>query len=98
MKVDVTQYIKPNGRQVSRTVEIDDKCKGNYAAILSCHARLTVEQLITEQVSQAVECEDFDFDIILTSGADGDENKTAMETMILRFDKDECIKQQAMMD
>ncbi len=40
-----------------------------------------------------MECSEFDFDIVLTSGQDLDANKQALEKMIMRFDKDECLKQ-----
>lgn len=94
MKVSVTQYMRPNGRQVTHELEISDECKTQYAAIGECTARLTGEQLMSGVVSQVIECEDFDFDIILTPGLDLEENIRALETLILRFEKERCQSMQ----
>lgn len=87
MLVKVTQYMRPNGRQVEQELEIDDKCRDKYEKILDSGARLTAEQLMTGRVSQTIETDDGDFDIILTKGHDFEENRIALETMILRFDE-----------
>ncbi len=88
MKVEVTQYMRPNGRRVSRVLDIDDACREKFQQIIDNDARLTYEQLMTSQASQAIETNDGDFDITLTKGTDLDENKKALEDMILRFDLD----------
>lgn len=87
MKVQVTQFMRPNGRQVLHELEIDDNCKEKYEEIVECGARLTGEQLRTGEVSQTIETVDGDFEIILTKGSDLAENKKALEKIILRFDK-----------
>ena len=92
MIAEVIEFVLPNGSQVPHTIELNDKCQSSYDAILACGARLTCEALMTGVVSQTVECSEFDFDIILTNGHDLDENKQALEKMIMRFDKDECLK------
>ena len=94
MIVEVTQYYRPNGRQVVHELEVSETCEGQYQSILECNARLTAEQLMTGTVSQAIECEDFDYDIILTKGSDFAENARAMEELILRFNTDDCVKRQ----
>ena len=93
MIVEVTEFVLPHGRQVVHNIEISDKCQSSYDAILSCNAKLTCEALRTCEVSQTIDCGEFDFDIILTSGRDLDENEQALEKMIMRFDKDECLRQ-----
>ena len=95
MIIEVTQYMRPCGRQVQHQLEISDDCKEKYQDILDCSVRLTAEQLITGVVSQTISTSDFDFDICLTKGEDLQENKEALEKMILRFDKVACKKQQA---
>ena len=98
MKVNVTQFMRPNGRQVLRELEISDGCISQYKAIGECKARLTAEQLMSGEVSQTIECENFDYDIILTPGSDFDENKCALEKLILRFDKESCQAMQENQD
>ena len=90
MKVNVTQYYRPYGWQETHEIEIRDECAEHYQQIGECGARLTAEQLMTGVVSQAIECEEFDFDMILTPGSDFEQNKRALETLILRFDKEKC--------
>ncbi len=87
MTASVTQFMRPNGRQVEHSLEISDDCKDKYQEIIGCGLRLTAEQLGNGTVSQTIEADDFDFDICLTKGSDLDENKKALEQMILRFDK-----------
>ena len=94
MKVKVMQFQLPDGRQKELEIEIDDKCEAKYQDILSSGSRLTVEALTTGEVSQTIECSEFDYDITLTPGSDFEQNKTALEEMILRFDKDMCLLQQ----
>ena len=87
MIIDVTEFQLPNGRQVHRKLEVDDECEGKYKELVGCGCRLTAEALRTGEVSQCIEGSDFDFDIILTSGDDLEENKKKLEEMIMRFDK-----------
>ncbi len=93
MTVTVTQFMRPDGRQVKRELEISDEYKEKYEEILSCDARLTAERLIDGTVSQTIECGNFDFAFAITTGKDFNENKQALEKMILQFDRIKCIKQ-----
>ncbi len=97
MIVEVTQFMRPNGRQVQHELEISDECKGKYQEIRDLGLRLTGEQLRTGEVSQTIEAEDFDFDICITPGSDLQENKEKLQEMILRFDKAEYLKQQTLL-
>ena len=92
MKVKIMQFIPPNGRQLQLQIQIDDKCADKYADILACSARLTIELLMTDEISQTIECSDFDFDITITKPLEP--NKAALEEMIMRFNKGECLRQQ----
>jgi hypothetical protein len=91
--VDVVQFMRPNGRQVPHQLDVDDNCEAKYKELTGLGLRLTCEQLMNGTVSQTIECPDFDFDIILTNGADLTENKEALEKLILRFDAVEYHKQ-----
>lgn len=93
MIVKVTQYMRPDGRQVEHELKIDNECKEKYQQILDCGARLTCEELRTLEISQTIECSDFDFDIVITKGGKLTKNKEVLEKMILRFDKVKCLKQ-----
>jgi len=88
MIVQVTQFMRPNGRQVQHELKVDDKCKEKYQEIVGCDARLTGEQLMSGVVSQTIETVNGDFDLVLTNGSDLAENKRALEKMVLDFDKD----------
>ncbi len=87
MKVKVTQYFRPDGRQRTLELDVGDECKEKYEQITKSGCRLTCEQLMSGAVSQAIEHEHGDYDLILTKGADLTKNKEALVTMILRFDK-----------
>lgn len=89
MIAKVTQYYRPDGRQVDHEITLKDDCKEKYDQIMTV-GRLTCEQLMTGMVSQAVECEDFDFDIILSDGKSLLKNKESLEKLILRFDLAKC--------
>ncbi len=91
MLVDVTQYYRPDGRQVTHQLEVSDNCQTKYDELTKL-GRLTAEQLMNGSVSQTIECDDFDYDIIITGGADMEKNKEACEKLILRFDKDKCLE------
>lgn len=91
MIVKVTQYMRPNGRQVEHELVINDACKEKYEEMKDCGFRLAAEQLMPGTVSQTVEGSGFDFDIIITDGSDLQENKQKLEEMILRFDKDAAL-------
>ncbi len=85
--VEVTQFMRPDGQQVQHALEIDSGCTDKYKEITEYGLRLTCEQLMSGKVSQTIESPDFDFDITLTNGDNLEENKKALERMILRFDK-----------
>ncbi len=93
--VDVIQFMRPDGQQVPHQLEIDDTCEPKYKELIACGLRLTCEQLMSGKVSQTIESPDFDFDISLTNGDDLNENKKALERLILRFDKDAFHKMDA---
>ena len=92
MKIQVTQFMRPNGRQVQQQLDVNDSCEEKYKELTECGARLTGEQLMNGQVSQCIETEYGDFDIVITKGSDFAQNKKALEDMILRFDKEDCEK------
>lgn len=75
MIVEVTQFMRPNGRQVQHNLEIDDNCKESYDQLTKCGARLTGEQLMSGFVSQCIETKDGDFAMTLTNGRDLSKNK-----------------------
>lgn len=92
MIVEVTQYMRPDGRKRRHQLEVRDECASKYQDILDSGCRLAAEQLITKEVSQTIECDDFDFAITITDGKSFEGNKAALEAMILDFDK-ACFEQ-----
>ena len=93
MLVPVTQFMRPNGRRKELAIEIKDECKEKYDELYECGATLTAEQLMTGVVSQTITLDNFNFDIILTPGSSLEGNKEALEEMILRFNKKDCLMQ-----
>lgn len=79
MKVEITQFMRPNGLKKIHEIEISDECEEKYKEILACNARLTAEQLMNGVVSQAIECTDFDYDLELTPGNDFEQNKKLLK-------------------
>ena len=85
MIVSITQSL--NGRQQESRCEIDDSLAPQVEAIKACGLRLTVEELMTGMVSQAIEHEEADYDIeIGLNGPGEDSPKNCLERMIRRFD------------
>jgi len=97
MKVSLTQFLLPDGRQriVETTIHdrlagqvaaIHDRLAGQVAAIEECGARLTAEMLTTGEVSMTVEHPKWgDFDIEVVNN--GPEVPIALERLIERFEK-----------
>lgn len=72
MKVNVMQFVLPNGRQVPVTIELPGDLTGQYATMKSCGARLTAEVLTTGEVSLCIEHPEYgDFDArVVPTGPD----------------------------
>lgn len=90
MLVNITQFMRPDGRQVPNSCEISDALELQYKAILANECKLTAEVLMTGHVSQAIEYEDGDFDIEICSN-EPDAPKAALEKLIGRFKGDEFL-------
>lgn len=81
MKVDVTQFLLPNGEQRKRIWELPGVIPEQVEKIRSCGARLTAEVLTTGEVSVCIEDEDIgdDFDIrVIPNGPAVPEATTTM--------------------
>jgi len=86
MKVSLTQFLLPDGRQRIVETTIHDRLAGQVAAIEECGARLTAEMLTTGEVSMTVEHPKWgDFDIEVVNN--GPEVPIALERLIERFEK-----------
>lgn len=85
LTVSMTQFKVPDGREVSVTCDVADDLAANYQQLLDEGGRLTCEVLTTGGVSIAIESESGDFDIIVCAN-EPNTTKTALETIIRRFD------------
>lgn len=85
MDIQITQYMRPDGRQEVRTTPIRDDLADQYDKIRRCGANLTAEVLMTGEVSLCIadsKVED-DFDIRVV--ANGPAVTQAWESMIGGF-------------
>jgi hypothetical protein len=92
MKIQITQFIPPNGRKEEVTTEVSDECKPQYEAILRNGLRLTAELLrMHNTVSCCIENLKYgDFDISLT--VNGPQVQTGLEEMLKRFDEQHYLR------
>jgi hypothetical protein len=94
MKVEVTEFVRPNGERRIHSVDVADDCAVGYEALRRKGCRLTAEYLMTGAVSQTVEHEEGDFLIEVTFKHE--ENIPALEKMLREFDGarfDEWLKE-----
>lgn len=84
MKVEITQFIAPDGEQRQRFAEVPDDCAVGYEALRRKGCRLTAEVIIGGHVSQTVEHEEGDFLIEVTPN--GPEVTQALIKMLREFD------------
>jgi hypothetical protein len=88
VKVLLTQFMRPSGREVPVSAEIDDTLADKVSIIRSYKCRFTCEVLTTNQVSIAIEHEEGDFTIELASNAPNAPTQ-ALEKLIREFKPDE---------
>ena len=79
--VDVTEYIRPNGRRMQQIAEVDDVYKPNYDLLCSHGLNLSAELLRNGIVSLTIESDDDDLNIELCS-VRPDEIKKALEKLL----------------
>lgn len=88
MKVNITQFMRPDGRRVQRTVEVPDELKEQYELLLSCGCELTCEQLMSHRAVQYISNDNGDFATVTTPAGDLEAARLALLQMIKAFDKD----------
>ena len=92
MIAEVLQYLRPDGRQVTRRVTIPDGCQKQYDLIHWCGCKLTCEQFMDERAAQYISNGDGDFDCVITAARSPWAAVNALVKMIKAFDKDEFEK------
>lgn len=86
MKIQITQFWRPDGRRTQESTTVSDEFNDAYCAMIEEGARFTAEVLMNGLVSQCIEYPDFgDFDIEIVQN-DLTEVKKALEDMLRRFD------------
>lgn len=85
MKIQITQFIRPDGRQRGIAFDLRDDLRPQMELIEACDCRITAEQLQTLEAVSYVSHKEGDFDLIIS--ACGKEAEEALENMIRRFDK-----------
>lgn len=83
MMIQVTQFMRPDGRQVPQTTNISNECQSRYEAILESKCRLTAEVLTDGKISLCIESKWGDYDMKLVSN--GPEIITTIEAMLQNF-------------
>lgn len=87
MRVEVTQFIRPNARQVVKTTEISDSAADGYAAMKEAGGRLTAE-CIYGIVSLTVEKPGVN-DYLMELVRDGPSVEKAIARMLKNFNRAE---------
>jgi len=80
-EVKFTQFLRPNGKQVSVNIQLPDEISEMADYIYSMDGRLTVEELMTGNVSLA--CEYGERDISIRLGVNGPQVITKAQEMIV---------------
>lgn len=87
MRVNVIQFLRPNGRQVSQTTEISDDAAEGYAAMKEAGGRLTAE-CIGPNVSLCIEKPGIN-DYLQEVVKNGPAVPEAIAKMLMEFDRAE---------
>jgi hypothetical protein len=94
MRVDLIQFLRPNGNTRAAWCEVSDELKPQYEALRENGCRITCEELSDGNVSIAIEHAKGDFDIELCANKPHDP-KAALERLIGRFDQAKFDKWEA---
>lgn len=92
MVAQVIQYLRPNGRQVTRRVVIPDDCQKQYDLVHACGCRLTCEQMMNGRAVQYISNDNGDFDVVTTAAGAKWAALKALIKMIEAFDKEKFEK------
>lgn len=85
MKIDVTQYLRPNGNERQLKVEIPDELKEKYLLIIKSGCSITSEAMPScNMVAQYISHPEGDFCIEMSSP--GEKATEALHKMIEKFD------------
>jgi len=55
IEIEVTQFMRPSGRQRIMRTTVPEKCLGSYELMKKVGARLTAEELHTNEISLTIE-------------------------------------------
>ena len=87
MIVQVTQFIRPNGRQEPYTTEVSDECAVGYETMQRNKCRLTAEIIFGDMVSLCIEHEFGDYRMRLMPN--GPQVQAELTDMLKSFDEAE---------
>lgn len=92
MKVNVIQFIRPDGKQVMQETDLSDDLKDKYELVRRSGLHFTAEAigngLVTLCLDHPVLEDDYDMEIV----SNGPGVQSAMETMLGRFSEEEFGK------
>lgn len=84
MTLTVTQFMRPDGRRKTISLEIPDDYKSKVAELQACECEITCEQMMNGQATQYISHNEGDFAIVSSNcGTDAD---AALLKMIKEFD------------
>lgn len=87
MLIQITQYLRPNGKQKRLLLDIPEEYRKQYDLILACECCITCEQLTTGQAVQYITHQLGDFAIETTPPHDKKAAEAALLQMIKSFNK-----------
>jgi hypothetical protein len=88
-KANVTEFIRPNGRQQALTVDVDDKYIPTLKSIEMHGCKLTAERLPTGVVCFCIDHPAGDFRMTLSPNKNADDNVTTFSKMLDSWDESE---------
>lgn len=92
MLIQVTQYLRPDGRRKVLQFTIPDEYQQQYDLICKCGCEITCEQLMSGKAVQYIGNEHGDFITKLTGAGDREAAGAALFKMIQEFNKDRFEK------
>jgi hypothetical protein len=86
MQVNLTQFIRPNGRQRQTFAEVSDDLRARVEAIRAAGLRFTAEDLGNGKVSLCIENDEEDLAIEIADNGPGENSPTvALERLIRSY-------------
>lgn len=92
MIVEITQYVRPDGRPRNFSLVASEECYLKHELIQSCGCRITCGQLNSGEIAQYITNVHGDFAMKITPANDTEAADNALLEMISEFDKNKFME------